>query len=139
MEFFKTTIMAVMAVATIVLGSCSASKNAAAGGSVEGKWAITEACGTSTANGMNPAEITFEKGGKIHGNASVNNFFGDYTLSGNKLQLKNMGMTMMLGEHMEIERAVNEALNSTAMVSVKGNDATVTDSNGKVVMRLKRK
>lgn len=75
----------------------------------------------------------------MHGNASVNNFFGDYTLNGNKLQLKNMGMTMMLGEHMEIERAVNEALNSTATVSVKGNEATVTDSNGKVVMRLKRK
>ena len=120
MGFFKTTIMAVMAVATIMLGSCSASKNATAGGSVEGNWAITEACGTSTAKGMNPAEITFEKGGKMHGNASVNNFFGDYTLNGNKLQLKNMGMTMMLGEHMEIERAVN-------------------DSSGKVVMRLKRK
>lgn len=139
MKSLKTIVVAAVSIAAIALGSCSTSKNVQTGGSVEGKWAITEACGVSTANGMNPAEITFEKGGKMHGNATVNNFFGDYSLNGNKLQLKNMGMTMMLGEHMEIERAVNEALNSTATVAVKGDAATVSDANGKVIMRLKRK
>ncbi len=134
----RSAIIAVTAIITLGLGSCSASKGAAAGASVKGSWAITEACGVSTAKGMNPAEITFENG-KMHGCTSINNFFGGYKLSGNKLQLTDVGMTRMMGHPIEVEDAVTQALNSAATVSVSGDSATIFDASGKAVMHLKRK
>lgn len=134
----KSAIMAITAALMMALGSCSTGKSATATPQVTGTWAITEACGMSTAQGMSPAEITFE-GTQVHGCTSINNFFGDYKLSGNKLQLLNVGMTRMMGQPIEVEDAVTQGLNSAATITVSGNEATVADSSGKVVMRLKRK
>ncbi len=134
----KSAIIAATAVIAMAIGSCSASKGTATTIKVNGSWAITEACGVSTAKGMSPAEITFE-GNKVHGCTSINNFFGDYKLSGNKIQLTNVGMTRMMGHPIEVEDAVTQALNSAATVSVNGDSATISDASGKVVMHLKRK
>ena len=139
MNIFKITLMAAAAALMTAASSCTASKSAATANSIKGSWDITEACGTSTAQGEKQAEITFADGGKVNGNASVNSFFGSYTLSGQKLQLSGIGMTRMMGQSMDVERAVTNALNTAATVSVNGNTATVADASGTVVMRLTRK
>ena len=139
MNIFKITLMAAAAALMTATSSCTASKGAATASSIKGSWDITEACGMSTAQGEKQAEITFADGGKVNGNASVNSFFGSYTLNGQKLQLTNVGMTSMMGQHMEIESAVAQALNSASAISVSGNTATVADARGTVVMHLKRK
>lgn len=136
--FMRSAIIAATTITALVMASCSASKGTAASASVKGSWAITEACGMSTAKGMNPAEITFEDS-KMHGCTSINNFFGDYKLSGKKLQLTNVGMTRMMGHPIEVEDAVTQALNSAATVSVSGDSATIFDASGKAVMHLTRK
>ena len=139
MNTLKITLMAAAAALMTAASSCTASKGANAAADIKGSWNITEACGISTAKGDSQAEITFADGGKVNGNASVNTFFGSYTLNGQKLQLSNMGMTRMMGQSMDIERAVTKARDTAATVSISGSTATVTDASGTVVMRLTRK
>ena len=139
MNNFKIALLTAAAALMTAASSCTASKSATTANSIMGSWDITEACGTSTAQGEKQAEITFADGGKVNGNASVNSFFGSYTLNGQKLQLNNVGMTSMMGQHMEIESAVAQALNSASAISVSGNTATIADARGHVVMHLKRK
>lgn len=139
MNNFKIALLTAAAALMTAASSCTASKSATTANSIMGSWDITEACGTSTAQGEKQAEITFADGGKVNGNASVNTFFGNYTLSGQQLKLDGIGMTRMMGQNMEVERAVTKALNAAATISVSGNTATVADASGTVVMRLTRK
>ena len=106
---------------------------------VDGEWVITNVNGKSTEGGDRQAEIMFDGKGKVNGNASVNSFFGEYTVNGDSLKFGTMGMTRMMGQSMEIEDAINKALGEVATVKVDGDKAEVLDAQGKVVMVWERK
>lgn len=103
-----------------------------------GTWAIEQAMGVSTEKAENHAFISFDKEGKVNGNASVNLFFGDYELKGEKLTLSNIGMTKMMGASMEVEDAITDAINTTASIKAKGGKVLVMDSKKKTVMILSK-
>ena len=103
-----------------------------------GEWIIEKAMGLSTEGGEKQAFIKFAPDGKMNGNASVNSFFGGYELKGDTLKLGNVGMTRMMGHHMEIETAVTQALDQTHSVKVKGSKAQLLDKDGRPVMQLVR-
>ena len=77
---------------------------------ITGTWNIEKAMGKSTVGAETAPFIQFEDEGKMYGNASVNRFFGNYQLKGNKLKFSNLGMTLMLGASMDIEDAVKQAI-----------------------------
>lgn len=119
----------------VTVGCASQQKTAQA---LAGKWNIESANGQGTAEGEKQAFITFGRNGEVNGCSSVNSFFGSYTLDGKKMQLSNLGMTRMMGTHMEIETAVTQALDQTHSVKVKGSKAQLLDKDGRPVMQLVR-
>jgi heat shock protein HslJ len=50
-----------------------------------------------------------------------------------------MGATMMMGEDMEVETAVMEALGKTVTFKLENSTLSVKDANGNSVMTLERK
>ncbi len=106
---------------------------------VDGEWVITNVNGKSTEGGDRQAEIMFDGKGKVNGNASVNSFFGSYSIEGDSLKFGPMGMTRMMGGSMEIEDAITKALGEVATVKVDGDKALIMDAQGNEVMQLERK
>ena len=106
---------------------------------VDGEWVITNVNGKSTEGGERQAEIMFDGKGKVNGNASVNSFFGSYSIEGDSLKFGPMGMTRMMGGSMEIEDAITKALGEVATVKVDGDKAVIMDAQGNEVMQLERK
>ncbi len=119
----------------MIMVACS-SHNAV---NVDGEWLITNVNGMSTAGGDRQAEIKFDGKGKVNGNASVNLFFGSYSLEGDSLKFGQMGMTRMMGGSMDIEDAITKALGEVATVKVDGDKAVIMDAEGNEVMQLERK
>ena len=122
----------------LILFACKSNKEIS-GIQIKGTWNILTASGISTDAGEKQAFITFDAGGKMSGNASVNSFFGSYKCTGNKLELSNIGMTRMLGSSMNVERAITAALNAVSTIRINGSTAAMYDSSGKEIMTLKRK
>ncbi|MGN0229435.1 MAG: META domain-containing protein [Muribaculaceae bacterium] len=106
---------------------------------VDGEWVITNVNGKSTEGGDRQAEIMFDGKGKVNGNASVNSFFGSYSIEGDSLKFGPMGMTRMMGGSMEIEDAITKALGEVATVKIDGDKAVIMDAQGNEVMQLERK
>ncbi len=128
------------AAAMMMLGSCSSQKSVGeSGAALLGKWMITKAMGHGVENAETKPYIEFAKDGRFNGNASVNSFFGDYTVNGKDIKMKHVGMTRMMGASMDVEDAVTKALNSTTTVEVRKNNAALKDKGGTVVMVLKKR
>ena len=62
--------------------------------SVIGDWQIESVMGAPVVDGS--AKLNFAEGGKVAGNNSCNNFFGQYTVEGDKVKLMPKGSTMMM-------------------------------------------
>lgn len=136
----KKVFLISLSVVSMLLTSCGSCKNAtSAEANIQGDWAIETAMDMSTKAGEQPATISFGKDGRVNGCATVNRFFGDYTNKNGKLSFSTVGMTRMLGQSMDIERAICDALDKTNTVKVDGNTATIMDKEGNTVMVLKRK
>ncbi len=125
-----------MAAAAAIATGCAGGKGTTP--VIAGKWYISNAYGTSTANGMETAYISFGEGGEMNGNASINNFFGSYSQDGDELILTNIGLTQMMGPNIEIEDAVVRAINNLKTISVSGDTALVMDGKGETIMTLVR-
>ena len=121
--------------ATLLMVGCASNK----GVNLDGAWVITSVNGMSTAGGDRQAEIIFDGKDRVNGNASVNSFFGEYTVNGDSLKFGTMGMTRMMGGSMEIEDAITKALGEVATVKVDGDKAVIMDAQGNEVMQLERK
>lgn len=135
----KTRNLMMAALFAAMLSACNTAKTVVkTSGSLFGEWKIEQAMGKNTAGGDRPAVINFTSDGRINGNASVNSFFGGYTSDGKNMSFTHIGMTRMMGQSMDIESAVTEAINSTARISINGDDAVVYDKDGNVVMKLTR-
>ncbi|MCM1146490.1 MAG: META domain-containing protein [Bacteroidales bacterium] len=57
---------------------------------------------------------------------------------GRNMTFSQVGMTRMMGQSMEIEDTVTQAVNTTARMSVNGDEALVYDKDGNIVMKLTR-
>jgi len=136
----KKVLFITLSLVAMLLGSCKSSNNVVSSSTdIQGEWSIEVAMDKSTQGGDQPATIIFGKDGRINGCATVNSFFGDYAIKNGKLSFSTVGMTRMMGQSMDIERAICDALDMTNTVKVDGATATVYDKSGKVVMLLKKK
>ena len=115
--------------------SCSTQKSAM---DITGKWNIEKAMGKSTAGADTSPFISFDKEGNINGNASVNSFFGSYNLNGDKLSFSKLGMTRMMGQSMDIEQAITQALGSTSTIKAEDFDAVFFNEKKDTVMILSK-
>lgn len=105
---------------------------------ITGTWNIEKAMGKSTVGAETAPFIQFENDGKMYGNASVNRFFGNYQLKGNKLKFSNLGMTLMLGASMDIEDAVKQAIDRSNTIKADNFKAYIFGEKNDTVMVLKK-
>ncbi len=105
---------------------------------LHGKWVIVMAGDIATDQAEQTPFINFTDSGTVNGNATVNSFFGSYTVTGDSLYFGNMGMTMMAGPDMNIEMAIVQALNEGRTAAMQGDTLLVKNDTGKTVMALKR-
>lgn len=129
-------IFATMATIGAIMTGCVTNKTATP--SITGRWIISNAYGVSTESGMETAYIAFGDSGKVSGSASINHFFGSYSQDGENVKLSNIGLTQMMGAHIEIENAVVKALNNMSAITVNGDSAVVKDAKGEAVMTMTR-
>ena len=127
-------------VASALLFSCTSEKRTVntSSSNITGEWNITEASGIGTENAETMPFIHFTDSGTVHGNASVNTFFGEYTLKGDSLFFNQMAATSMMGHDMEVEMAVMSALAQCATVDIQDSTLNVKNHDGNVVMSLTR-
>ena len=136
----KKTLLSTLVASAFLLG-CSDTKNTDSTSTafITGEWSITQANGISTENSENQPFIHFTDSGTVHGNASLNTFFGEYTLKGDSLFFDQMAATSMMGHDMELEMAIMSALAQCATVEAQDSTITVKDHGGNTVMTLKRR
>ena len=105
-----------------------------------GQWTIVEANGMSTDSAETTPFILFSDSGRVNGNASVNTFFGQYTLKGDSISFDQLGATMMMGREkdMEVEMAVMAALAQCVTLELQDSVLNAKDHDGNVVMSLTR-
>ena len=105
-----------------------------------GQWTIVEANGMSTDSVENIPFIQFGDSGRVNGNASVNTFFGQYTLKGDSISFDQIGATMMMGREkdMQVEMAIMSALAQSATLEIQDSVMNAKDHDGNVVMTLTR-
>ncbi|MBQ5814413.1 MAG: META domain-containing protein [Flavobacteriales bacterium] len=84
-------------------------------------------------------EITFTADGRFHGTTGCNRYFGEYTVEGNAITIAdNMGMTRMFcPESDSQEQLIADQLPRIAEFDVKGDDLTLTTTNGQVLHCVK--
>lgn len=132
-KFIIPTICAICA-----MTSCSTTKDVVNNMDITGKWTIEKAMGKTTQGTENKPFINFEKGGKMNGNAGVNNFFGSYSVKGNEVKFERTGMTLMMGPGMEVEQAVTSALElSKTIKNVDGKAVVLSEKNDTVLVLVK--
>lgn len=131
-------VFAIIMGAALVMG-CAGGKKVDASKAILGDWEIVEAGGVPVESGFDKATISFDENGGVHGNTSINYFFGDYKLSGETLEFGNIGLTKMMGPTPDTERAVVDALNKGVKVAFEDNDnASILSKDGSEVLKMKR-
>lgn len=106
---------------------------------VIGDWEIVEAGGVPVESGFDKATVSFDSEGGVHGNTSINYFFGEYTVKGDTLEFGNIGLTKMMGPTPDTERAVVDGLNNGVKIKFEDNDnAVILAKDGTEVLKLKR-
>lgn len=124
--------------AALVMG-CAPGKKVDASKAILGDWEIVEAGGVPVESGFDKATISFDENGGVHGNTSINYFFGDYKLKDDTLEFGNIGLTKMMGPTPDTERAVVDALNTGVKVAFEDNDtASILSKDGSEVLKMKR-
>lgn len=135
----KKTLFSALAV-FITMASCTTEtkRNYNLQSSILGQWEILQANGICTEGADNKPFILFTDSGYVNGNASVNNFFGQYTINADSLKFDQLGVTSMMGGSMEIESAIMSALNNCATLEMEDSILNIKDNEQKIVMTLKR-
>ena len=121
---------------------CSCTNENGTGNTAEpdviGKWAIIEANGLSTDCAETKPFIEFCDSGMVNGHASVNTFFGQYTINGDSIFFNQMGATTMMGHDMEVETAILTAIAQCATLELQDSLLCAKDHDGNVVLSMKR-
>lgn len=129
-----TVLISILFVGVLAFVGCATATKNARTVNLVGEWDILTANGVNTEEGMSPAFIAFDSVGNVHGNASVNSFFGSYTLAGDSLRFSPLGMTRMMGPNIEIEDAVISAINNIATIKTDTTVAMLYDKQGQMIM-----
>lgn len=87
-----------------------------------------------------PAKLVFASEGKLSGNNSCNNFFGEYTLTGEQISLMPAGNTMKacVDALMDQEQRVMAAMPEVVSGEIAKGKLLLKDSEGKVQFVLSR-
>ena len=103
-----------------------------------GDWQVESVMGAPTV--MSPANLSFLAGGKIAGNNSCNNFFGSYTVEGDKVKLMPAGSTKMMCPKPLMKQAglIDKAMPLVATAEMKMNNLEFLDSAGKLIFVLNK-
>lgn len=104
---------------------------------LQGSWHIEAVQGQPTVD-YSPAQITFDAEGKISGNNSCNNFFGQYSQQGQELKIIPGGSTMKacVDALMQQEHKVMQALPLVAKAKLVEGRLTLLSSDDKAVFVL---
>ncbi len=137
----KKTLFAALSIC-VALGSCDSNKNTNSTYQTDilGEWIIVEAGEMSTDSIEQKPFIHFTDSGTVNGYSAVNNFFGNYTTSNDSISFSQIGITSMMGSDMDmnIETAIVDALNNSKTIALEGEMLLVKNTEGKVIMTLKR-
>lgn len=135
----KKTLLAAL-IACLSLSNCSnkTDNKISTHSDILGQWSIIEANGQSTDSAETTPFILFADSGVVSGHASVNAFFGQYTIKGDSIFFEYMGSTSMLGHDMEIEMAIMTAIGQWSTFELTDSILKAKDLDGKVVMSMQR-
>ena len=129
----------IMLMGAAMLMGCGTGKKVDASKAILGDWEIVDAGGKAVAPGFDKATISFDEKGGVHGNTSINYFFGEYSVKGDGISFGNVGLTKMMGPTPDVERAVVDGLNTGVKLKFEDNDnAVVLSKDGTEVLKLKR-
>ncbi|MGL5046182.1 MAG: META domain-containing protein [Shewanella sp.] len=106
---------------------------------LEGSWHIDMVQGQPTID-YSPAQMTFEAEGKLYGDNSCNNFFGQYTQQGQNLKLSPAGSTMKacVDALMQQEHKVMQAMPLVVKATRVHDRLTLLNSDNKPVFVLSK-
>ncbi|ABV86103.1 META domain-containing protein [Shewanella pealeana] len=107
---------------------------------IEGTWHIESANGQPVID-YSPAELIFAADGKLTGNNSCNNFFGNYVLAGQSLQLQPAGSTMKacVDALMAQEQRVMQVMPEVTQAQMAKGKLVLKDADNKTVLVLSKK
>jgi len=126
-------------VLVLVLSGCTQDDRDNARIDVRGDWKV-EVIGDARVIEDSPATISFEDEQRVDGNASCNRYFGSYTLERGKLELSQLGSTMMICSEllMEQEDRFLRALGEVSQAESVDNELILKDEQGKILIRGSR-
>ncbi|MCG9730110.1 META domain-containing protein [Shewanella sp. Isolate13] len=106
---------------------------------IEGTWHIESANGQPVID-YSPAQLTFEAEGKLTGNNSCNNFFGNYVLAGQSLQLQPAGSTMKacVDALMAQEQRVMQVIPAVTQAQMANGKLLLKDADNKTILILSK-
>ena len=129
-------------VAGLLLGlaACQSTPTQVEDLAIEGTWHIESAAGQPVID-YSPAELIFAADGKLTGNNSCNNFFGNYVLNGQSLQLQPAGSTMKacVDALMAQEQRVMQVMPEVAQAEMAKGKLVLKDADDKTVLVLSKK
>lgn len=107
---------------------------------VQGSWHIESAQGQPVID-YSPAQLIFAADGKLSGNNSCNEFFGQYQLEGSRLTLSPAGHTMKacVDALMHQEQRVMQAMKQITLAQESKGKLVLKDDNGKIQLVLSKK
>lgn len=118
-------------------GPAGASEESGAAALEGGEWTLVSLDGEKVlAEGEVSAQFD---GGQLSGAASVNRYFGSYTVNGAQLSISTIGSTKMAGPEplMQQEQSFLSALATASSFSRSGQTLTITTDSGDLVFNAK--
>ncbi|MCL2913582.1 META domain-containing protein [Shewanella corallii] len=130
----KIIIAGLMAVG---LAGCQSTSEQSKAVDLVGNWKLEYIMGQPTVD-YSPAQINFDKDGKLSGNNSCNNFFGTYVQQGDTLTLDPAGSTMKacVDALMAQEQLVNQAMPLVKTAEMDGGKLELKGEDGKDLLVL---
>lgn len=103
-----------------------------------GDWQVESLMGSPVTG--EPANLNFADGGKLFGNNSCNNFFGQYSLKGDQVGLIPGGSTRMMCPENQMRQAdlIDKSMLLVTTAKVNTNKLELLDNAGKSVFTLKK-
>ncbi len=143
----RTGLMALAITGLGVVSACAPSSGAAPGQAtvaaaipLDTQWRLTALRGAAPLDGHVPT-LSWEADGRIHGLASCNRYFGEWSGTPQQLQLKSVGMTKMacfpdsVGQQ---ETAFVQTLAQVRGLRMDGAQLVLEDEGGQALLRFER-
>lgn len=127
-----------VASAILLLSGCQSLSNEKLENSVIGDWQIESVMGTPVVD--SPASLKFAVDGRVTGNNSCNNFFGQYGVEGNDIKLTAKGSTRMMCPESMMRQAnsIDRAMPLIATAKMNMGQLELRDVTGKTVLVLNK-